>query len=85
MHRYKLSVKAEDIERNAENKKVIGQFVFFGDNGTTLTGNDAVLLAAQTKGRPDYVPASISIIVANKCVVTTEVKQDTLDADDGLI
>lgn len=51
--RYRISVKAEDMEPNPENKKVVGQFIFFGDNGAALTGKDAVLLAAHTKGRPD--------------------------------
>lgn len=64
---------------------MVGQFVFFGDNGKILTGKDAILLAAQTKGRPEFVPAAISNVVGKKCVVTAEVKQDTLDADDGLI
>lgn len=83
--RYRISVKAEDIDPNPENKRVIGRFIFFGENGAVLAGKDVILLAAQTKGRPDYVPPTISNIVGKKCAVTAEVKQDTLDADDGLI
>lgn len=73
------------MEPNPENKKVVGQFIFFGDNGAALTGKDAVLLAAHTKGRPDYIPPAIGNIVGKTCAVTADVKQDTLDADDGLI
>lgn len=83
--RYRISVKAEDIDPDQENKRAIGRFIFFGENGTALTGKDVILLAAQTKGRPDYIPPIVSNIVGKKSAVTAEVKQDTLDADDGLI
>lgn len=79
------SVNATDVEPNPENKRVIGQFMFLGDHGATLTGKDAILLAATTRGRPDFAPPAIADTVGKKCVVVAEVTQETLDADDGLI
>ena len=50
-HRYKLSVNATDIEPNEQNKTILAQLMFFGDHGVTLTGKDAILVVATTRGR----------------------------------
>lgn len=84
-HRYKLKVSATDMEPNADNMPVTGHFTFLGESGTVLTGRDAALLAALTRGRPNFVPAAISATVGKKCTVIAEVDQETYDADPGVV
>lgn len=52
--------------------------MFLGDNGTTLTDKDAILLAATTKSRPDFVPPAIANTVGKKCIVVADVTPETL-------
>lgn len=83
--RYKLSINAKDVQSTDKGNKVIADFVLFGKHGTALTGKEAALLAAQTRGRLDFVPPAIANIVGKEYAVTAEVKQDTYDAEPGHI
>jgi hypothetical protein len=58
--------------------------MFLGDNDTTLTGRDAILLAATTNSCPDFVPPAIANTAGKKCIVFA-VTPKTLDMNDGLV
>jgi hypothetical protein len=62
-------------------KEVIGQFMFSGDEGSTLQGHDATLVVVTVTGRKDDFPSSISSIVRQRGVVATEVTPEAIDLD----
>lgn len=54
--RYILCIIAKDTEPNEENKEIIGQFMFLGDQGKTLTGHDAALVVTTRRGKSSDPP-----------------------------
>lgn len=46
---------------------------------TNDIGRDAILLAATTESRPDFVPRAIANTVGKKCIVFADVTLETLD------
>jgi hypothetical protein len=80
-----LKVSAIDVEANAEDLPVTGRLTFFGNCADVITGKEADLLAPLTKGRPNYIPPAITATVGKKCTITTEVDQETYDANPGVV
>jgi hypothetical protein len=64
---------------------VIGHFLFIGDTGTTLIGMEAELLAATTKGRPNFVPPALTAISGKRCVIVADVTDQIYDADPAVL
>ena len=72
-HRYKISLRAEDIHPTNRDNKIISDFIFFGNQGLALTGHDASLLVSQVRGRHNYTPPIITDIVGKTYGITAEI------------
>jgi hypothetical protein len=77
IYRYTLSVSATDIGPNDENKRIVNQFMFLVTTSQTR-GKNAILLAAPTKGRPDFVSPAIANTVGKSCTVVADVSPEFL-------
>lgn len=83
--RYKLSFRAEDICPTETDTEVIGDFMFFGNQGIALIGREPSLLVSQVRGRLDYLPSAITDVLGKTYTVTAQVNQDTYDTNPGHI
>lgn len=76
--RFRISVRAIDIEAESEHDPT---FAEFGQQGELITGTTAECVATHAKGRADYLPSELEKLHGKKFIVTVTPSEQSLEAD----
>lgn len=79
--RFRISVRATDIEVEDQTGPTFAEFTFFGRQGELITGTTADCAPAHAKGRTNYLPPELEKLHDKKFIVTVTTNDQTLRAN----
>ncbi|KAM0859116.1 hypothetical protein ACQ4PT_047401 [Festuca glaucescens] len=80
--RYKLVLEGTDMEQERTDEPKVAHFTFFGQQAVTIVGKDAALLVPDVTVQTPYIPPDLMAVIGNKYILTADLAEGSLDADD---
>lgn len=79
--RYKIAVRAIDLDTEEQQNPTFAEFSFFGKQGEIITGQNVDLAVANAAGRVGYTPPEIEELPGRTFIVTVTPHHQSLDAE----